>query len=53
MRNIPAAVLDFVPVNDAVIAADHPLLPDTATVIGTLTNEFGPNCLALRCDLSA
>ena len=52
LRTIAAAVLDFVPVNNVVIAADHPLLPDTVTVIGTLPDEFGPDCLALHCDLS-
>ena len=50
---IATSVLGFTPVNDAIIAVDHAQLPDVATVIGTLTNEFGPDYLATHFDQSA
>ena len=53
LRQIAASVLGFAPVSDAIIAVDNAQLPATATVIGTLTNEFGPDYLAVHCDLSA
>ena len=53
LRQIAASVLGFAPVTDAIIAVDNAQLPATATVIGTLTNEFGPDYLAVHCDLSA
>ena len=53
LRAIMAGTLGFTPVGDAFIAVDHPLLPDTATVVGRLANEFGPDYLAVHFDLSA
>ena len=52
LRQIAASVLGFTPVNDVIIAVDHAQLPTTATVIGTLTNEFGPDYLAVHLDPS-
>ena len=52
LRSIAASVLGFAPVTDSIIAVDSALLPDAATVIGTLSNEFGPDYLAVHFDLS-
>ena len=54
LRRIAASVLGFTSINNATIAVDHvQQLPDTATVIGGLTNDFGPDYLAVHFDLSA
>ena len=53
LRQIAASVLGFTPVSDAIIAVDHAQLPPTATVVGSLANEFGPDYLAVHFDLSA
>ena len=53
LRQVAARVLGFAQVTDALIAVDREQqLPATATVIGTLTNEFGPDYLAVHFDLS-
>ena len=52
LRAIVASVLSFTPVSDSLIAVANPLLPSTVTVIGNLTNEFGPDYLAVHSDLS-
>ena len=52
LRAIAARVLGFTPA-DAILDVDRPQLPDTAAVIGTLPNEFGPDYLAVHYDLSA
>ena len=52
LRQIAAAVLGFTPGTDAIIAVDNPQLPSTANVVGTLTNEFGPDYTAVHFDLS-
>ena len=53
LRAIAARVLGFTPVDNAIIAVDHPQLPGTATVVGALPNDFGPDYLAVHFDLSA
>ena len=54
LRLFAASVLGFAPVSDAIITVGHEQqLPANATVIGTLTNEFGPDYLAVHLDLSA
>ena len=52
VRQIAAGVLGCTPVSDAIIAVDSPQLPSTATVVGTLSNEFGPDYAAVHFDLS-
>ena len=60
LRQIAAGVLSFTAVNDTVIdLGNSPLpnaaidqLPDAATVIGRLANEFGPDYTAVHFDLS-
>ena len=52
LRQMAAAVLGFTPGTDAIIAVDNPQLPSTANVVGTLTNEFGPDYTAVHFDLS-
>ena len=52
LRAIVASVLSFTPVSDSLIAVANPLLPSSVTVIGNLTNEFGPDYLAVHSDLS-
>ena len=53
LRAIATSVLGFTSINNAIVAPDHEQLPDAAAVIGTLTNEFGPDYLAVHFDLSA
>ena len=54
LRLFAASVLGFAQVSDAIITVGHEQqLPANATVIGTLTNEFGPDYLAVHLDLSA
>ena len=53
VRSIATSVLGFALVTDSIIAVDSTLLPDAATVIGTLSNEFGPDYLAVHFDLSS
>ena len=53
LRAIATSVLGFTPISNAIIAPDHELLPNAAAVMGTLTNEFGPDYLAVHFDLSA
>ena len=53
LRSIAASVLGFTPVTDAIIAVNHEQLPETAAVLGTLAQEFGPDYLAIHFDLSA
>ena len=60
LRQIAAGVLGFIEVNDTVIDIGNSSLPDTtidqlpvtATVIGQLANEFGPDYTAVHFDLS-
>ena len=46
LRQIAAGVLGFTSGRDSIIAVDNPQLPSTANVVGTLTNEFGPDYTA-------
>ena len=48
LRGIMAGTLGFTLVGDAIIAGDHPLLPDPATVVGRLANEFRPDYPAVH-----
>ncbi len=52
LRKIASEVLGFIPVSDTIVAADNDQLPDAATVIGTLPNDFGPDYTAIHFDLS-
>ena len=52
LREIAANVLSFSPVNEAPIATGSTHLPDTGTVIGKLTNDYGPDYTAMHFDLS-
>ena len=52
LRQIAAGVLGFTSGRDSIIAVDNPQLPSTANVVGTLTNEFGPDYTAVHFDLS-
>ena len=51
LKRLASEVLGFTP-ETQVIVTDRPELPTTATVIGSLTNEFGPDYLAVLLDLS-
>ena len=53
MREIIANGLSFSPVNEASVKTDRNHLPDTGTVIGKLTNDYGPDYAAMHFDLSA
>ena len=52
LREIASNVLSFSPVNEAPVKTDRDHLPDTGTVIGKLTNDFGPDYTAMHFDLS-
>ena len=52
MREIAATLLSFSPANDAPVKTEHSHLPDTGTVIGRLTNDYGPDYMAMHFDLS-
>jgi hypothetical protein len=52
LREIAANVLSFSPVNDAPVKTGTNHLPDTGTVIGKLTNDYGPDYTAMHFDLS-
>ena len=45
-------MLGFTSGRDSIIAVDNSQLPNTANIVGTLTNEFGPNYTAVHFDLS-
>lgn len=51
LREIATSVLSFSPVNDASIAIESPVLPESGTVIGKLENTFGPDFTAIHFDL--
>ena len=53
LREITTRVLGFTPISNAILKVDHPQLPGTATVVGALPNDFGPDYLAVHFDLSA
>ena len=52
LREIAVNVLSFSPVNDAPVKTGTNHLPDTGTVIGKLTNDYGPDYTAMHFDLS-
>ena len=52
LREIIANGLSFSPVNDAPVKTGMNQLPDTGTVIGKLTNDYGPDYTAMHFDLS-
>ena len=52
LREIAVNVLSFSPVNDAPVKTGMNHLPDTGTVIGKLTNDYGPDYTAMHFDLS-
>ena len=52
LREIETNVLSFSSGIDTPIAVESPSLPNTATVIGKLQDEFGPDFTAIRFDLS-
>ena len=52
LRDIIAGVLGFTR-ETASVAPDNPRLPAAATVIGSLSNRYGPDYLALHFDMSA
>ena len=52
LREIAANILSFSPVNEAPVKTDRNHLPDTGTVIGKLTNNYGPDYTAMHFDLS-
>ena len=52
LREIAVNVLSFSPVNDSPVKTGTNHLPDTGTVIGKLTNDYGPDYTAMHFDLS-
>ena len=54
LREMASRVLGFTAAAAAAaVAVEQPLLPGQAAVIGSLSNDFGPDFLALHFDLSA
>ena len=52
LREIIANGLSFSPVNEAPVKTEGTNLPETGTVIGKLTNYYGPDYAAMHFDLS-
>ena len=52
LKEIAATLLSFSTDNEAPVKTDQPQLPETGTVIGRLTNVYGPDYTAIHFDLS-
>ncbi len=52
LREIATYVLGFSPVNEASVKTGGTNLSETGSVIGKLTNDYGPDYTAMHFDLS-
>lgn len=53
LRDVISGVLGFNHETNTVISPDNPRLPSAATVIGSLSNRYGPDYVAIHFDMSA
>ena len=52
LKEIAATLLSFSPANEAPLKTEQPHLPETGTVVGRLSNVYGPDYTAIHFDLS-
>ena len=52
LKEVAATLLSFSPANEAPLKTEQPHLPETGTVVGRLSNVYGPDYTAIHFDLS-